>query len=272
MNTFIILTTPFQKFFQSTVVNSYNSEYDASEAREDFKQYTQMEAQTFGDLIIQNMDSIEKCISERILHDLKTETENENIVSGNENSISENRNNKSRSSTNISGNDTKVNRADIRPTYDKDSLEQVDNSEYKVFAMEKEHPEQPEFVNDTYLVEQGDTNTTFDSSDMSNNRREADQDDDLAKERDLLASLVEQLKCEINDNKKQNQCLESLNKAFKEANIELGEANTSLTNENDKYQIELARYQNIKYVKDAEFECAKAYGLLAEQKVTSEIF
>ncbi|GJS89204.1 hypothetical protein Tco_0771840 [Tanacetum coccineum] len=62
---------------------------------------------------------------------------------------------------------------------------------YSVFAMEKELPEQPEFVNDTYLVEQGDTNITSDSSDMSNNRREADHDDDLAKKRELLASLIE---------------------------------------------------------------------------------
>ncbi|GJT97433.1 hypothetical protein Tco_1092951 [Tanacetum coccineum] len=41
------------------------------------------------------------------------------------------------------------------------------------------HPEQPESVNDTYFIEQGDINITRDSLDKSNNRDEADPDDDL---------------------------------------------------------------------------------------------
>nr|GEU73441.1 putative reverse transcriptase domain-containing protein [Tanacetum cinerariifolium] len=50
--------------------------------------------------------------------------------------------------------------------------------------------------------EQGDTNITIASFGMSNNGGEADQDDDdLARERDLLASLIEKLKCEINERK-----------------------------------------------------------------------
>ncbi|GJS23741.1 hypothetical protein Tco_0452373 [Tanacetum coccineum] len=69
--------------------------------------------------------------------------------------------------------------SDLLTTY---SLEQVDNDDYNVFAMEKEHPEEPEYVSNTYLVEQGYTNTTPNSSYMSNNIREVDQDDDLEKE------------------------------------------------------------------------------------------
>ncbi|GJW46956.1 hypothetical protein Tco_0078602 [Tanacetum coccineum] len=58
---------------------------------------------------------------------------------------------------------------------DKEPLEQVhNNDEYNVFAMEKEHPEKPESINDTYVVEQGDNNITPDSSDMSNNKGEVD--------------------------------------------------------------------------------------------------
>ncbi|GKC96741.1 hypothetical protein Tco_1162183 [Tanacetum coccineum] len=57
---------------------------------------------------------------------------------------------------------------------------------------------QPESVNDTYLGEQGDTNITNDSFVMSNNGENADQDDDdLARERDLLASLIEKLKVKL---------------------------------------------------------------------------
>nr|GEX92641.1 hypothetical protein [Tanacetum cinerariifolium] len=50
--------------------------------------------------------------------------------------------------------------------------------------------------------EQGDTNITINSLDMSTNGETFDQDDDdLAKKRDLLASLIEKLKCEIDDSK-----------------------------------------------------------------------
>ncbi|GKA82888.1 hypothetical protein Tco_0789636, partial [Tanacetum coccineum] len=68
---------------------------------------------------------------------------------------------------------------------------------------ELEHPRKPESVNITYLKEHGDTNITTDSLDMSNNKGEADQDEDedLARERDLLASLIDKLKCEIDDSK-----------------------------------------------------------------------
>ncbi|GKB13706.1 retrovirus-related pol polyprotein from transposon TNT 1-94 [Tanacetum coccineum] len=62
----------------------------------------------------------------------------------------------------------------------------------------REHPEQPESVNDTYLDEH---DIIIDSLDMSHDREQDDQDDndDLAKERDLLASLIKKLKCEIDD-------------------------------------------------------------------------
>nr|GEX57028.1 hypothetical protein [Tanacetum cinerariifolium] len=78
-----------------------------------------------------------------------------------------------------------------------------------------EHPEQPESINDTYLEEQNDTNITIYSLDMSTNGETVDQDDDdLAKERDLLASLIEKLKCEIDDSKNHNKLLESSNKTL----------------------------------------------------------
>ncbi|GKC62784.1 hypothetical protein Tco_1095382 [Tanacetum coccineum] len=121
--------------------------------------------------------------------------------------------------------------------------------------MEQEHPKQPESVNDTYLVEQGDTNTTPDSSDMSNNGREADHDDDITKERGFLASLIEQMKLEIDGSKKTNKSLESLNKSLREASMFLNN--------------ELKRYKESDFVKNVELKCAKAYGLLEEQKVTS---
>nr|GEU97984.1 hypothetical protein [Tanacetum cinerariifolium] len=64
-----------------------------------------------------------------------------------------------------------------RPIFGTEPLQKVRKSDdyYNVIANERQHPEQPESVNDTYLVEQGDTNITFDSSNMSNNGEEADR-------------------------------------------------------------------------------------------------
>nr|GFB97391.1 hypothetical protein [Tanacetum cinerariifolium] len=96
-----------------------------------------------------------------------------------------------------------------RPIFNFESLQKVqnDNDNYNVFANDSEHLEQPESINDTYLKEHGDTNITTDPLDMSNNGGEADQDEDenedLAIKRDLLASLIEKLKCEIDENKYQ---------------------------------------------------------------------
>ncbi|GJW52788.1 hypothetical protein Tco_0096873, partial [Tanacetum coccineum] len=61
-------------------------------------------------------------------------------------------------------------------------------------SMENEHPEQPESSNDIYLAEHGDTNITIDSLDIC-------KIDDLDQERDLLASLIQKLKCKIDDSK-----------------------------------------------------------------------
>ncbi|GKE65650.1 retrovirus-related pol polyprotein from transposon TNT 1-94, partial [Tanacetum coccineum] len=99
------------------------------------------------------------------------------------------------------------------PIFDAEPLQKVQNDDdnYNVFAKGREHLKQPKSINDTYLDEQDDTNITTDSLDMSNNGGEADQDDDdyLARERYLLASLIEKLKCEIDESKDRNKLLES---------------------------------------------------------------
>ncbi|GJX66033.1 retrovirus-related pol polyprotein from transposon TNT 1-94 [Tanacetum coccineum] len=160
--------------------------------------------------------------------------------------------------------------------FDVEPLQKVqnDNDNYNVFANDKQHPEQPESVNDTYPNEQGDNNIIIDSLDMSNNRGEADQDDDddLARERDLLASLIEKLKCEIDESKdhnkllessnktlvdklkseiedfkNKNKCLESSNNHFKEANTELAKNNQLMFKDLKKFQAELDRYHDVNY-------------------------
>nr|GFA93878.1 hypothetical protein [Tanacetum cinerariifolium] len=79
-----------------------------------------------------------------------------------------------------------------------------------------EHPKQSKSDNDTYPIEQDEHNVIIDSLDMSYDRERVDQDDDddLANERDLLASLIEKLKCKIDDSKNRNKILETSNKAL----------------------------------------------------------
>ncbi|GKB99020.1 hypothetical protein Tco_0985157 [Tanacetum coccineum] len=157
----------------------------------------------------------------------------------------------------------------------------------------REHPEQPKSVNDTYLEEQGDTNITIDSLDISTNGETVDQDDDdLAKERDLLASLIKKLKCEINDSKNcnkflessnktligkfkgeikdfksKNKSLESLNNHFKEANNEQSKTNQLMFKDLKKFQAKLDRYHDVNYASKMEIDCAKAKGDLMSYKI-----
>nr|GEY38151.1 hypothetical protein [Tanacetum cinerariifolium] len=156
------------------------------------------------------------------------------------------------------------------PIFDTEPLQEVQNNDhYNVFAIESEHPEQSKSVNDTYPIEHDEHDMIIDSLDMSYDREQIDQnddDDDLANERDLLAYLIEKLKCEINDSKNRNKFLESSNKVlvdklkakiedfktknkslessnnrFKEANNELSKTNELMYKDLKKFQAELDR-------------------------------
>nr|GFB10683.1 hypothetical protein [Tanacetum cinerariifolium] len=148
-----------------------------------------------------------------------------------------------------------------------------------------EHPEQFESVHDTYPIDQDARNVIFDSLDLSYDRKEIEQNDDdndLAKEGELLASLIEKLKCEIDENKNRNKfletsnkvlieqlkgeiedfktknkCLESSNNHFKEANNKLSEINNLLYAHYNKSKAELARHNSREYALQMEIECAK---------------
>nr|GEW08277.1 retrovirus-related Pol polyprotein from transposon TNT 1-94 [Tanacetum cinerariifolium] len=150
----------------------------------------------------------------------------------------------------------------------KDHHVSIDNY-YNVFAMESKHPEQSISVHDTYPIDQDAQNVIIDSLDMSYDREEInqnDEDNDLANERELLASLIEKLKCEIDESKNRNKFLETSNKVlieklkgeikdfktknksleppnnrFKEANNKLSETNNLLFTDYKKSKAELVR-------------------------------
>nr|GEX05005.1 hypothetical protein [Tanacetum cinerariifolium]GEX06294.1 hypothetical protein [Tanacetum cinerariifolium] len=165
-------------------------------------------------------------------------------------------------------------------------LQKVSNDDhYNVFAMESVHPEKSKSMHDTYPIKQDAQNVIIDPSDMNYDREEIDQnedDNDLAKEHELLTSLIEKLKCEIVESKNRNKFLETSNKAlieklkgetkdfknknkslessnnfFKEANNKLSESNNLMYADYKKYEAELARRNSKEYASQMELECAK---------------
>nr|GFA39884.1 hypothetical protein [Tanacetum cinerariifolium] len=182
---------------------------------------------------------------------------------------------------------------DSGPIFNTEPLQKVSHDDnYNVFAIESEHPEQSKSVNDTYQIEQDEHNVIIDSLDMSYDREQIDQndDDDLANECELLASLIEKLNCEIDDSKNRNKFLETSNKVliyklkgeivdfqtknkslessnnyFKEANNKLSE-----TNEFKKFQAELDRRNDVKYASKVEINFAKAKGDSISYKMESQ--
>nr|GEX53219.1 hypothetical protein [Tanacetum cinerariifolium] len=187
--------------------------------------------------------------------------------------------------------------ADSGQICDDEPLQKVSTDDhYNVFAMESEHPEQSEYVPDTYPIDQDAHNVIIDSLDMSYDREEIDQNDDdndLTKERKLLASLIQKLKCEIDESKNRNKFLETSNKVlieklkgeiedfknknkslessnnhFKEANNKLSETNNLLYTDYKKSEAELARRNSKEYASQMKNECAKSSSTRSQQAPT----
>nr|GFC65641.1 hypothetical protein [Tanacetum cinerariifolium] len=104
---------------------------------------------------------------------------------------------------------------DSGPIFDTEPEQKVQNDDhYDMFAIDCQHLEQSESVHKTYLIEQDAQNVINESVDMNYDSEQIDQNDedaDLAKERKLLASLIEKLKCEIDETKNHNKFLETSN-------------------------------------------------------------
>nr|GEV71313.1 retrovirus-related Pol polyprotein from transposon TNT 1-94 [Tanacetum cinerariifolium] len=184
------------------------------------------------------------------------------------------------------------------PIFDSEPLQKVSTDDYyNVFAIKCEHPKQSKSVHDRYPIKQDEHNVIIDSLDMSYDREQIDQDDDddLANKRELLASLTEKLKCEINDSKNCNKFLETLNKVlidklkgeiedfktknkslessnnhFKKANNKLLETNELMYKDIKKFQGELDRRNDAEYASKVEIDCAKAKGDLILYKIESQ--
>ncbi|GJY96779.1 retrovirus-related pol polyprotein from transposon TNT 1-94 [Tanacetum coccineum] len=138
------------------------------------------------------------------------------------------------------------------PTYDSEPLEKVHpDNDYNVFATERHHSEQPESINNTYVMEEVDSNVNPESSNMSTNERGVDQNAEEPKnEHVLLASLITNLKLDVDENKsiqkqlkKANtsltQKLEKNKRALRDCQFKLERYKTFQTNQQDKDKVEL---------------------------------
>ncbi|GJW26134.1 retrovirus-related pol polyprotein from transposon TNT 1-94 [Tanacetum coccineum] len=220
--------------------------------KRDFKDYTHMEAQTFKETIIQNMNSIKQCIVERANHEqelhngLKRLNERKlqiqeckvqevqasdansgdndcsRIVSDNgnvqglENQSNTSRDESSRSRNECNDKSTSGDDTDIRPSYDTEPMVEVPyTAEYNVFAVDTQHSKQSESIINTCVVEKVDSNVLPDSADMCDNEIQTDHNAvECDDERVALANLIANLKLDIDENK-------MIQKQLKKANASL---------------------------------------------------
>nr|GFA53949.1 hypothetical protein [Tanacetum cinerariifolium] len=156
---------------------------------------------------------------------------------------------------------------DSGPIFDKEPEQKVQNNDhYDVFAIDCQHSEQSESVHNTYLIDQDAQNVLIGSQNMNYDSEQIEQNDkdvDLAKERELLASLIAKLKCEIDETKNCNTLLETSNKVLveklKSEIADFKNKNKSLTEAADykKSKEELKCRNTIEYATEMELECAK---------------
>ncbi|GKA07824.1 hypothetical protein Tco_1287657 [Tanacetum coccineum] len=169
------------------------------------------------------------------------------------------------------------------PTFDTEPLEHVQfNDDYNVFAIERQHSEQPETINDTYVVEMVDSNVTLDSSDICDNEGKANQN---AKEYEdecaVLANLIANLKLDHDKNKRSLKQLKKVNTSLAH---ELKECKSTFEESNSTrdrcisvlhYQeIELEKYTSYKDCtiekEKVERKLSKTLSLLAQQEIDSK--
>ncbi|GJS12954.1 hypothetical protein Tco_0407426 [Tanacetum coccineum] len=217
-----VIKVQFDKFIHSDVLKPFDP-YSSSalydrEVRKNFKDYTQMEAQTFKETIIRNTNFIEQCIVERSSHEqelqngLKSSGDKDysRIASdkGNDQGLENQRNTSRDESSRLRNecNDKSTSRddTDIRPSYDTEPMVEVPyTAEYNVFAIDTQHSEQPECMINTCLMEKADSNIIPDSPDMCDNEIQTDQNAvECDDERVALANLIENLILDVDENKK----------------------------------------------------------------------
>nr|GEW06515.1 hypothetical protein [Tanacetum cinerariifolium] len=201
-----VIKVQFDQFIHSKVLELSNYNLNALEITHDFKAYTNIEAQTFKEAIIQNMDSIEQCIVERARHEQELqnglkrlngrefhiqkckvqEVKASNASSGDKDCnriVSDKRNDQSldnqsstprdegsRSRNECNNKSTFGDDTNIKPSYDTEPMVEVPyTAEYNVLVVDTQHSEEFECIINTCVVENVDSNVIPDSPNMCDN-------------------------------------------------------------------------------------------------------
>nr|GEX96541.1 hypothetical protein [Tanacetum cinerariifolium] len=144
---------------------------------------------------------------------------------------------------------------------DSEPLEKVQNDTgYNVFTNELQHSKQSESISNTCLVETDDSNVILDSSDMCDNNIQNEQNDvESDDERVALTNLIDNLKLDVDENKKSQKQLKKANTTLshelKECKTILAKTSKTLRESNSVRDSCLAALQN----KQTEFEKYKAF-------------
>ncbi|GKB16233.1 hypothetical protein Tco_0850156 [Tanacetum coccineum] len=240
-------------------------------SRKDFQAYTGMQPQDFKERIIKDFDFIQKYMIASIFNDkeiehrmnakrLQQQGETGNAQSS-ENQSNTSRNESSRSRNECNHKGTSGDDTNIRPSYDTEPMAKVPyTAKYNVFAVESQHSEQPESINDTHVMEKDDSNVIPDSSNMCDNDNQADQNAQACDdERVALANLISNLKLDIDENKKIQKQLKkantSLTQELKKCKSTLEVTNRTLGESNSTRDSCLIALQN----KEIELEKYKTY-------------
>ncbi|GJW56023.1 hypothetical protein Tco_0102754 [Tanacetum coccineum] len=158
MAAFWVVNNQFQKFIDS----KFTLDYDSQMTDKYFVEYTRIEVKHFRDTLLQHMGNVKKSVAERTRHQRQYErrvnkrhmqTQESKIDTGKavDNGLVVMESNRIESEvqddSNRSGNDTDADDADIRPIYDEEPMAEVQlTAEYNIFAIGKQHTEQPEII------------------------------------------------------------------------------------------------------------------------------
>ncbi|GJT36005.1 hypothetical protein Tco_0926424 [Tanacetum coccineum] len=225
-----VIKVQFERFINSDLLKPldiYSRSFSSDrEVIETFRDYTKMTAQTFKETIIQNMNSIEQCIIERASHEQELKMTLKKL-SERQLQIQQCKVQEVQSSVTSSGDETssgivsdeEIDKQKLEAHYSymakiqevspeessstSQPLEQVQNhDENDVFANVRRHSEQPESINDTYVLEKDDSNVIPDSSNICTNDNQVDQNAaECVDERAALANLIANLTLDTEENK-----------------------------------------------------------------------
>nr|GEY92586.1 hypothetical protein [Tanacetum cinerariifolium] len=193
----IVIKVQFDKFIHFDVLKPFDpysnsASYDL-EVRKNFKEYTQMKAQTFKETIIQKMNSIEQCIVERANHEQDLQTGLKML------------------------NERKLQIQECKVKKPKASDASSREKDCSRIVLDKGNDQ----------VEKVVSNVIPDSPDMCDNEIQTDQNAvEYDDERVVLANLIVNLKLDIDENKKIQKQLKKANASLTQ---ELKECKSTLT-------------------------------------------